>query len=524
MIDVEKMEPVLQKVYCILDDSDRHADETGLSDLLPVLLEHVNITSSLYLVTEDLCRSMPQIERIFSRIGAYLDAYRFARLYIHVVHPVALRRWEETEGCYDRLRHYVDVFNTEGYVHQEIPRLIVLPVIVWNGAEREPGGLAPLLEGLKRSFLPPSLYLDGTREYFSLNDELAGKTEKIYYGEPCEGDMSAVVLSLGYQDMVEETSSGVESGKSLEAPCPPTVIFSAKTGRVYPCMDAFSRGDFIMDVDGRFRIETLWAFYKGAGWGKREPARCRERAAVRLSRFHLPMAMRHEIGALLYHLGGLYQEKGAFNQAIEHLHGSLRLSPADKESGILFRIGLCQTMAGEYHRALEMFQAVEDAYRDRYFFHFYAGVCHFHNGDWEAALQRFLKAAVLEKAEDDKAQISLYIGTCHNNLGQYEAALGPLQEAARLAPSMREVWSTLGFSYFHLREYERAIDCLEKAVEIDPRSAMDYASLGANYRDRGDIPAAIAMFEKALAVDPGNNAAVQNLKRLRETGTALHRP
>jgi Flp pilus assembly protein TadD len=520
MIDVARMGPVLQKVYCILDDSGRDADETDLSDLLPVLLEHVNITSSLYLVTEDLCRSMPQIERVFSVIGAYLDAYRFARLYIHVVHPVASHQREVTQGCYGRLQHYVDGYNTEGYVHQEIPRLIVLPVLIWNGAEGEPVSLAPLLEGLKRLFLPPSLYLDGTREFFSLNNELAGKTEKIYYGEPYEGDMSAVVLSLGYQDMVEETSSGMQSGRTLDVPCPPSLIFSAKGGRVYPCMDAFSRGDFILDTNGTFRIEALGAFCRGAGRRKREPARCRERAAVRLSHFHLPTAMRHEVGALLYHLGGVYQEKGAFDEAIEHFSGSLRLSPADKESSILFRIGLCQTMAGEYHRALETFQTVEDAYRDRHFLHFYAGVCHFGNGDWEAALERFSKAAALESAGDDQAQIFLYMGTCQNNLGQYEAALDPLKAAARLAPGVREVWSTLGFSYFHLREYEMAIACLEKAVEIDPQSAMDYASLGANYRDWGDIPAAITMFEKALAIDPGNEAVVQNLERLREVGSA----
>ncbi len=119
---------------------------------------------------------------------------------------------------------------------------------------------------------------------------------------------------------------------------------------------------------------------------------------------------------------------------------------------------------------------------------------------------------------EDLVGILLYLGTCHNNLGQYEAALEPLNKACRWGDGVKEVWSSLGFSYFQLKNYDSAIASLKRAVALDPSSVADYASLGANYREKRDFPNAIAMFEKALALDPGFTPAAENLKRLRRKG------
>ena len=131
------------------------------------------------------------------------------------------------------------------------------------------------------------------------------------------------------------------------------------------------------------------------------------------------------------------------------------------------------------------------------------------------ALERFSKALRLDPEQEDVIRILIYMGTCHNSLGEYEEALALLERAKETAGPVKEIYSTLGFSYFQLKEYDKAIENLSRAVEIDPYSGIDYASLGSNYREKGDINMAIAMYEKALALDPNMTSAKENLEKLK---------
>ena len=81
---------------------------------------------------------------------------------------------------------------------------------------------------------------------------------------------------------------------------------------------------------------------------------------------------------------------------------------------------------------------------------------------------------------------------------------------------MKEIYSTLGFSYFQLKNYDKAIENLSMSVKIDPYSAVDYASLGSNYREKGDFDMAVVMYEKALTLDPDMVLARENLERLKK--------
>jgi ribosomal protein S12 methylthiotransferase accessory factor len=108
----------------------------------------------------------------------------------------------------------------------------------------------------------------------------------------------------------------------------------------------------------------------------------------------------------------------------------------------------------------------------------------------------------------------IYIGTCFNNLGKYEQAVCELEKAKKTAGDVKEVYNSLGFSYFKLKDYDKSIENLKIAVGIDPFSAIDYASLGSNYREKRDLNMAIGMYEKALALDPGMTSVREHLERL----------
>ena len=165
--------------------------------------------------------------------------------------------------------------------------------------------------------------------------------------------------------------------------------------------------------------------------------------------------------------------------------------------------------------ALEAFNKAESTYHDQDYFYFYTGFCYFEKGDYRMALEKFSRAVCLNPSQEDLTRILIYMGTCHNSLNEYKEALVHLEKAKRTVSNVKEVYSTLGFSYFQLKDYDKSIENLSRAVEIDPSSAIDYVSLGSNYREKGDFNMAIAMYEKALTLDPNMTAARDNLEKLR---------
>jgi tetratricopeptide (TPR) repeat protein len=508
----------LEKIYVILSNQDKEQLER-LCDSLSALFSYVNFTSNLYLVSGDLSESMLKVERIHKDVGEFLRKNLFARLYVHFVHRVPLATMAEVDFyCqyyYQPWKRMSRAFDREGYMHQEVPRLMLLPVIVLDN-KVEPSSLAGLLHALKRDFLLPSVYLDEDTFFLARNEDLVAKTEKVYYGRGNSGGLAEIVCNLCHQDILEDSTAKLESGTAfMTDPCPAVLIITAQDGMVYGCLDAFLQEDSLANIYTEPDVDSLMSRYYEHNSSKRHCLVCRDRAAKSFSDLPLPKGRAHEIGALLYRFGTLHQEAENHVRAVENYEKSLELSPAEEAGSIHFRIGLCHTKAGSYDQALESFKRAEPTCHDHYFFHFYTGCCHFEQANYAKALEKFSKAIRLRPQQEDLVRILIYMGTCYNHLGKYEEALIELEKAKEAAGNVKEICSALGFSYFQLKDYDRAIENLSRAVELDPDSAIDYASLGANYREKGDIKMAIAVYEKALKLDPSLAAARQNLERLR---------
>lgn len=509
---------VLQKIYVILGKQNKGQLER-LCQTLSSLFSYVNLTFSLYLVTRNLPDGMPQVERIQKEVSAFLRENLFARFYVHFVHSAPRAAQQEIDFYYQYyyqpLKHLTYEFDREGYMHQEIPRLMLLPVIVPDN-RAEPTSLIGLLDVLKSAFLLPSLYLDMGTFFLAQDEDLLAKTEKVYYGHGNSGEPAEIVCDLYYQDIVHDSSAKLESDKVFLAdPCPAAIIISAQDGMVYACVDAFVKKESLANIYGNLNVDTLMDRYDEYIKSKRGCIECRERVVESFSDLPLPKAAAHEVGGLLYHFGTLNQEAEHHVRAIENYKKSLRLSPIEEAGSICFRLGLSYTKIGRHDQALEAFDRAEHTYHDQDYFHFHTGLCCFEKGDYRMALERFSRAVRLKPQQKDLVRILIYMGTCHNSLGEYEEALVELERAKETAGPVKEIFNTLGFSYFQLKNYDKAIENLTRAVEIDPYSAIDYASLGSNYREKGNVSMAIAMYEKASALDPNMTSARENLERLK---------
>ena len=511
--------PALQKIYVILGNQDKERLDR-LCRALSSLFSYVNLTSNLYLVTRSLPEGMPQLERIQKEVSAFLRENLFARLYVHFVHRAPRATPEEIDFYfqyyYQPLKRASREFDREGYMHQEIPRFMLLPVIVPdNGVE--PASLTGLLDMLKSAFLLPSLYLASNTFFLAQDEGLLANTEKVYYGHGNSGEIAEIVCDLYHQEIVHDSSARLESDAVfMTEPCPAALIISAHDGVVYACVDAFLKKEGLGDIYGELDADTLMARYYEHVNSQKDCLGCRERVVDSFSDFPLPKGAAHEVGALLYHFGTLNQERENHVRGIENYNKSLKLSPVEESGAIYFRLGLSYTKSGHYDKALEAFNKAEPVYHDQDYFHFYTGLSYFEKGDYRMALEKFSKALSLGPQQEDLVRILIYMGTCHNGLGEYEEALVQLEKAKETSGPVKEVYSALGYSCFRLKDYDRAIENLTRAVAIDPCSATDYASLGSNYREKGEISKAIAMYEKALTLEPSMTYARENLERLKE--------
>ncbi len=126
------MKPAIQKIYVILDKQDKERLDR-LSQLVWGVFSYVNLTSNLYLIGPDLVDGMPQVESLQKLVNGFLRANLFARLYVHFVHRPPQTTMEEIDFYYQyyyqNWKRATREFDREAYMHQEIPRLMLLPVI-----------------------------------------------------------------------------------------------------------------------------------------------------------------------------------------------------------------------------------------------------------------------------------------------------------------------------------------------------------------------------------------------------------
>jgi tetratricopeptide (TPR) repeat protein len=462
---------------------------------------------------------MPQIKKIHKEIDTFLGEALFARLYVHYVHYVSTRRLEEIGLCYQYIKQMTGSFDKEGYIHQEMPRLMLLPVIVPD-KQVESVPLINLLDELKNSFFLSSLYLDKTTFVLAQSEKVLAGTEKIYLS-PCNSrKLPDIAGNLFCQDLLDDSLDMLSSEAiHLSDQCGPCLFVSTQDGNIYSCIDSFQKGEKLANMYEDFNVEELMS--RGnrdrlIDRSKRNCLGCREKTAESFADLPMSQDTKQRIGALLCHFGTLLQDAQDYLQAVEKYKKSLELSPVEEAGHIYFRLAICYTMTGFYDQALKAFNSSELMYNNQYYFHFYKGLCCFEMGDYQAALSEFSRAQHLKPQQEDLVRILIYAGSCHNSLGEYEDAVVVLERAGKIAGHVKEIYNALGFSYFQLKNYDKAIENLRMAVKIDPCSAVDYASLGSNYREKGDFDMAVVMYEKALTLDPDMILARENLERLKK--------
>ncbi len=292
----------IDKVCVILGNR----DETKLKELnefLSRLFPYLNLTCSIYVLATSLSEGMPQVERIQKGMKTYLRENLFVRYYLHFVHPVPqggtgdLGYYEEY--YYHPWRRGSSEFDREGYMHEEVPRFMLIPALV-PGEEDDELFVGGLVEALKERFPLLSLCLrEGT---FSLvqNTDLRGRVEKVYYGPDPSETTAEIGCNLFAQDLLETSCVALRSGTlSMAFPCAPSLFITADDGLVYPCMDAFKRGEALTGAYAEVDLEKIIQRCEAVRERERDCRVCREHVIRQFSKLPLPSGRQSEVGILL---------------------------------------------------------------------------------------------------------------------------------------------------------------------------------------------------------------------------------
>jgi hypothetical protein len=156
---------------------------------------------------------------------------------------------------------------------------------------------------LKQMFPLLSLCLhEGT---FSLaqNADLRGKAEKVYYGPNPSTTPAQIGSNLFAQDLLETSCVALRSGTlSMTSPCAPSLFIAADEQLLYPCMDAFKKGEALTDADTEQGIESIVKRCEEVRQKERDCRACREHVIRQFSELPLPTGLQNEVDALLDYL------------------------------------------------------------------------------------------------------------------------------------------------------------------------------------------------------------------------------
>ncbi|MBW2738461.1 MAG: hypothetical protein JRE64_06320 [Deltaproteobacteria bacterium] len=284
------LKPVLQKIFVVLGKQDREQLES-LCRTLSNLFLRMNFTSHLYFMAENLSEGMPCLEDIQKNIMVFLKENLFARFYVNFIHRVPIKTVKDIDYnfnyYYQPWKQSIRAFDIESNEHREAPRLVLLPVVVTD-RRTDSKLLAGLFDRFNSSFLLPVLYLNTDTFFLTEDEKLLMKAHKVYYGHSNSTEAAEIVSTICSQDILENASPNIASRTVLmTAPCPATLIISARDGMVYSCMDAFLKKESLTNIYGE-HANTLMAQYDQYHKSNSDCLECRKQMVEWFSSLALP--------------------------------------------------------------------------------------------------------------------------------------------------------------------------------------------------------------------------------------------
>lgn len=211
-----------------------------------------------------------------------------------------------------------------------------------------------------------------------------------------------------------------------------------------------------------------------------------------------------------YNLGLALAKLGRSTEAIAKYEEALRLQPAYPEvhnnlGNLLLAAGRVDEAGAHYTQAVQLKPAFAEAHSNL------ANV-RLQQGRGNEALEHGETAVQLDPRS---AEARYNLGNAYAAARQLPSALSCYEEALRLKPDYADVANNRGNVLVELGRLPEAVAAYERAVQLDPDYADPRRNLTVLLTQQGRIPEAISHLQTYVRLRPGDQAAREELVRLR---------
>lgn len=500
----------IKKVYVLLDSDGGSLQEfqERFAGLFPCL----DISSDIYLLSEDISKDCSLVKETIKQFALFLERYPFYRINIHPVHPFPLFR--QGKDIYHDLFQITTPFNKEGYLHQSVSRLMILPVLAMEGEDRNNlKQYSQYLDFLRDRLIIPSIYISGVFPS-GISDIVKSDRERVYL-ELTEGKkLERIANTLGTHSVFDDlTIWANDPVKGDLLPGCRSVILRGKDGSLYNCFKAFSLDKPVLSLYAD-RALSLSQTLKAAESKRSDCLNCSVESLALMKDTLRINEREKEAGVISSHLGMALVKRGDYDGALKQFNQALENQGGAGDRGaILLSKALCHLRRNEAHRAIAALDEAERYLPSSAMVYYYRGLCEFGLRDYIEAIDRFNDALRLGGDQLPLGDVYFYLGLGHINIEEYEDGLAMMKLAEEFFTNKSPVYYYMGICHLGMQKLEIAIDYLRNTLACRPSEedlGSIYFHLGLCYKEMGRYEDAIAELKKA-GDSEGGRKDVHNL-------------
>ena len=215
------------------------------------------------------------------------------------------------------------------------------------------------------------------------------------------------------------------------------------------------------------------------------------------TQFERAVSLRADLPLVHYSLGGVYQQQGEYEDALQEMETCLRLNPQFYPA--YYKQGEIHLRQDRFDEAFESFQMVLGINPNWVYGHYGLGTVYLERGELNAA------RAALERAirrSDKFAPAYFKLGQVLASEKRFEEALKTYADAAKYQAYTAEVMYDLGMIFEQKGKPDGAIDLYRRAIAIDSDYAKVHVRLGDIYYINSQYDSAIEHYKRAFDADP----------------------
>ncbi|MEW6615830.1 MAG: tetratricopeptide repeat protein [Thermodesulfobacteriota bacterium] len=496
-------ESSIKKLYLILDRSDGYSSQE-FQEYFTGFFPYIDISADIYLIVKDIERGFPRVRETIKQIALFLKRYFFYRINIHPVHPLPSE--DLLEDVYNDFFQIISPFNREGYLHQSVSRIMILPILT---AEEDDDivFLNRSLEFLRDRLMIPSIYITENSLPNGIKGIMKSDRERIYLELGGGNKLERLINTLGTHSVFDDLM--VWASAPIKNPLQgcPSVILREKDGDIYNCFKAVSSKQPVSNLYSMNSLPELLMTFETYENRRSDCMNCAVES-LSLMKDTLRINDREkEAFSISFQIGMELVKQEDYKSALEHFDRVLTERTELEDMGtILLSKALCHLKRKENEKAMVTLEEAERHIPSSAMIYYYRGLCEFGLRDYIEAIDRFQDALKMGSDQLPLGDVYFYAGLSHINLEEYSEGLAMMNRAEEFFTEKSPVYYYMGLCFLGMRDLDTALDYLKKALTSQPQEG-DLGSihfyLGSCYKEMERYEDALLDLKRAMEAEEG---------------------